>query len=508
MIRKVLPLTMALSLLLAMLAALTPTAMAGGDPEAAKYTKAAKAAATQGEVLTDKNLRILRTTNKAQLNQFVCEAFVIEHTNPMNIVNSFWDVVSREAGGCYSFANPDYKSGYIVAICPAYQLPTLRELAETLDRPGMNSAPGSAYTLYRMKHRNIANPQLVNSVLTYMGRSDLLFPDAEINSVMVYGAKGGHDVGLATLAELDKPLGQVEMKVKIYEMAAENDSQLGLDFEAWKNGPGKNLGIFSASGANVNANGIGNNQANARYSGVMLDYPSAFFDMLAAKGKAKYLSDSKIVAVNGMPARLNAMDRILSYIVSDSPNTPDRDMSVGQFTHSVTVPGGERVVGTITIPDGHPHGGQEMQLTVPVAPTTVQRSFESGVAVRITPLVGEETVSLDTSIEISSLIGYDSEGAPVINTQKREGVVALANGDEAVFGGLTREHIVENAEKVPFLGSLPILGYLFGGETSTVKKSSIVVSVQPTPIGEYSNATSQDNTIKVLVEGASEKTVQ
>ncbi len=478
MTRKVVvSLALALGLLTTLAAPLSPSAQAGGDTQG-KQVKPGPGAALHGTGSAAASLneqvqnvvKVLRTTNKAQTNKYVCEAFEFKHVNPFDIVNFFESTIAREEGGIYSFLNADGKSGYLVVICPEYQLPSLRQLARDLDRPSIASAPGSSYGFYRMRHRDISNAQLRNIVAMHMDNWGALFPDVQTNSVMVYDAKGGFDDANAILKELDEPLRQVEMQVNIYEMDVNNDTKIGLDFEAWKNGPGKTLGVISRQSQNLSNAYYGNASNHLKLRGTQLDYPSAFFDFLVSKGKAKTLVNTRVVGSTGIPATLGATDEFVIYAVNNTPNavptvafdkiavTPDRDVQ-GQIA---TYPG-----------------------------TTTR--VRTGVRVSLTPTVGDETTILDATVAVRNLIGYDDKGYPALDTSQQSSQVSVKNGSEALFGGLNRITVLKSANKPPFFGSLPVIGYLFGGETTIRKESTIVVSVSPTLLGAESNARESDN---------------
>ncbi len=479
MARKVVSLALALGLLTTLVAPLSPSAQAGGDTQG-KQVKPDQAAMlhSQGSAAASASLReelqnvvkVLRTTNKAETNKYVCEALEFKHVNPFDIVNFFESTISREEGGIYSFLNPDGKSGFIVVICPEYQLPSLRQLARELDRPSIASAPGSSYGFYRMRHRDISNPQLRNIISMHMDNWGALLPDVQTNSVMVYDAKGGFDAANAKLLELDQPLRQVEMKVNIYEMNVNNDMKIGLDFEAWKNGPGKMLGVFSAQSQQLDNAYYGSASNRSNMRGTLLDYPSAFFDFLVSKGKAKTLANTRAITATGVPAVLTAMDEFVIYAVNNSPNV----VPAVAFDKVVVVP------------------DRDVKGKIATLPGTTIRA-RTGVDVTLTPTVGDETTILDANMTLTNLIGYDDKGYPALNTTKQTSQVSVKNGSEVVFGGLNRITVLKNTRKMPFFGSLPVLGYLFGGETDIHKESTLVISVSPTLLGAESNKKAEDD---------------
>ena len=439
----------------------------------------------------ERTVKVLRTTNKAQTNHYVCEALEFKNINPYNVVNFFWAVVSREEGGIYSFCDSDEKgeykdNGFIVVICPEYQLESLRQLAKDLDKKGQDSGPGSTYTYYRMKHRNASDPNFLSVASWYAGASAYippfgLQPDVETNSLLIYDAPGGGKLLEDTLRdELDKPLRQVEMGVKVYEVDVNRDGTLGLDFQAWKNGPGKGLFSFRYDGATiafrdrytdangehvVSAKGSYQNRSSRFYG----DYPSAFFDFLAAKGKAQTLTDTKILAFSGQKATVVATDEVQFHQAVDTrdlgdPAKNDRDLKATTKIQGVT------------------------------------QSVQVGVTLDITPTVGDDNIKMVTTLKASSIQGYDGKGVPIISGPfTLENTTSVPNGVEAYLGGVTREKQVKTTRKVPVLGSIPVLGFLFGGEISTNQKTMVVASVRPVLVEGASNATSVDKQIATEV---------
>ena len=74
-------------------------------------------------------------------------------------------------------------------------------------------------------------------------------------------------------------------------------------------------------------------------------------------------------------------------------------------------------------------------------------------------------------------------------------MVTVADGDQVIFGGLAREQVINTTQKVPFFGSLPVLGYLFGKEISTTKKTVVVTIIQPELIEHHNNVTEEDRSL-------------
>ncbi len=395
----------------------------------------------------DENLvKVLRTTNKAQTNKYVCAALEFKNVNPFNVINFFWAVTSREEGGIYSFVHPTEERGYLVVMCPEYQLPYLQELARQLDRPKLTSAPGSKYIYYRMKHRNIADANYRQVLSYYVGSSGVLLPDVETNSVVIFDAPAGADYMQAALQDLlDKPLSQVEMAVKIYEVDVINDGTLGADYIAWKNGPGKVLLQYSGQGEYFNTKSGQHVSTTGKGSGFYLDYPSAFFDFLVEKGKAISLTDTKITAINRVPAMLTTGEQITYFEVTNPATNrelheraiPAAESGLAFPTNGDVLSGGNpRTPFGSVWRDGSYPLGQFAQDGRPIS--SCIRAVDTGVSVAIVPTIGEKMINMNLELKVVNVTGYDGTGVPLLAQRQIRDSIAVADGDEVVFGGLTR----------------------------------------------------------------------
>jgi len=68
-----------------------------------------------------------------------------------------------------------------------------------------------------------------------------------------------------------------------------------------------------------------------------------------------------------------------------------------------------------------------------------------------------------------------------------------------VLGGLIEDKVSEKVSKVPFLGDIPILGYLFKTTHSEKKKTNLMVFIKPTIIRDAKTmATVSSNKYKTM----------
>jgi Flp pilus assembly secretin CpaC len=63
--------------------------------------------------------------------------------------------------------------------------------------------------------------------------------------------------------------------------------------------------------------------------------------------------------------------------------------------------------------------------------------------------------------------------------------VVVADADTVVLGGLIRDKQSDTVSKIPILGDIPILGWLFRAKTSTVDKTNLLIFITPHIIRQY-----------------------
>ena len=112
---------------------------------------------------------------------------------------------------------------------------------------------------------------------------------------------------------------------------------------------------------------------------------------------------------------------------------------------------------------------------------TIQRE-QVGVKLSITPQINEggDSLLLKISQEISN-IASSAAGAVDLITNERiiETTVIVDDGEILVLGGLLEDTLRESEQRVPILGSIPILGALFRTQKSDIVKTNLMVFIRP-----------------------------
>ncbi|KPJ62866.1 MAG: hypothetical protein AMS15_02515 [Planctomycetes bacterium DG_23] len=118
-----------------------------------------------------------------------------------------------------------------------------------------------------------------------------------------------------------------------------------------------------------------------------------------------------------------------------------------------------------------------------------------GVKLFITPLIiGDEMVKLHIIAEVSQVTSFEVIGIenpiPIarIDSRVAQSTVTVRNGRTLVMGGLRSNEEVEREVKVPLLGDIPIIGWLFKGYRKATVERNLVFTLKPTIIKEPTQA--------------------
>lgn len=105
-----------------------------------------------------------------------------------------------------------------------------------------------------------------------------------------------------------------------------------------------------------------------------------------------------------------------------------------------------------------------------------------GIKLRVTPNINLQnyiTLDIEPSIEeITGFTGPDNE-RPIVSDRSANAKVMVKDGQTLVMGGLISEKKVKSNNKVPFFGSLPVIGALFTHKSETVDKTDLLIFITP-----------------------------
>jgi general secretion pathway protein D len=119
---------------------------------------------------------------------------------------------------------------------------------------------------------------------------------------------------------------------------------------------------------------------------------------------------------------------------------------------------------------------------------TIQRE-DVGITLRIKPQINEgNAMVMQVEQEVSS-ISSSGQASDIITDKRSIKTNILAeDGQVIVLGGLIEDRVRESEQKVPFLGDLPLLGYLFRAKQTNKDKVNLMVFIHPTILRDAGTA--------------------
>ena len=105
-----------------------------------------------------------------------------------------------------------------------------------------------------------------------------------------------------------------------------------------------------------------------------------------------------------------------------------------------------------------------------------------GIGLTVTPNINEEdyvTLIVEPTIDqITGFTGPNNE-RPIISTRNAQTNVMIKDGQTLVIGGLIAEKKIEYEKKVPILGDIPIIKYLFTKKEDSINRTELLIFITP-----------------------------
>lgn len=279
--------------------------------------------------------------------------------------------------------------------------------------------------------------------------------DKARNSLVIAAAPEDYEALKTVIRQLDVRRRQVYVEAAIIEISLTKLKQLGIEFrslEVPKNGTVTPFG-------GTNFGGIG-----PATSG-----PTGLADLSGlAAGVAKGFFTFNGVQFLNVGALVRALQTEEGVNVLSTPHLLTTDNQKAEIVVGENVP--------FISGQGQTTGGNVL--------SNIERK-DVGITLRLTPRVSEgEFVKLDIYQEISALTdqaGFNvNTVGPVITKRYASTTVVAKDGETIAIGGLIKDNVDRVRDQVPFLGDIPILGWLFQYYKKQSDKTNLLIFITPT----------------------------
>ena len=195
---------------------------------------------------------------------------------------------------------------------------------------------------------------------------------------------------------------------------------------------------------------------------------SVRLQLLANENKLKILSSPMLVAANNQLARLFIGDERVLTVGASSQSTTG---TTGATNTTITVETEKRDVGQTLSILPRINGDRSISLTVDQDSSTVK--------------IGDGTIPISTASGTVIYFPIDT-----VNTANLQMTAHAKHGMTVAIGGMIKETVTRDNEKVPVLGDVPGLGFFFKRDVRAKIRTQIVLLITPTII---ENAEEGDN---------------
>jgi pilus assembly protein CpaC len=110
---------------------------------------------------------------------------------------------------------------------------------------------------------------------------------------------------------------------------------------------------------------------------------------------------------------------------------------------------------------------------------------EYGIKLDFTPTVlDSELVNIDVKTEVSTLdyengVVLSGFTIPALISNKAETTVEMKDGEAFVIGGMILNEVARGVSRIPVLGHIPVLGYLFSSHRYQNKETELLIMISP-----------------------------
>jgi type IV pilus assembly protein PilQ len=258
------------------------------------------------------------------------------------------------------------------------------------------------------------------------------------------------------ISRVDIPVRQVLIEARIVEADDSFGRSLGVRLGG-KATYGVGGGQQVAVGGDINAVGAASGQ------GATADYTNSTFVRLPAQSQGGYLPSSIAMSLFGSNSS-NALNLEISAAEADGR---------GKIISSPRILTADQIQASIQQGTKIPY--QSATSSGATSVSFVDATLKLQVIPQITP---EGSVILTVEVNKDS-VGAVTQGVPSINTKSVKTQVLVENGGTVVIGGIFEQTERTDEAKVPFLGDVPVLGYLFKNKTTSLSKTELLVFLTP-----------------------------
>ncbi|MBW2503351.1 MAG: hypothetical protein JRE16_02150 [Deltaproteobacteria bacterium] len=306
--------------------------------------------------------------------------------------------------------------------------------------------------------------------------------DKPTNSLIINASPDDYQTLKDIIEQLDIKRKQVYVEALILELSMDATQRLGVSLQGAATYNDDSL-IIGSSNQNLGPVGIGNAIADSVVEGVP-DLLTAAVDGLLAGG---FFNPITVIGPDGNEITVPSLSVLIDVSKTDSdvnllsaPRLLTSDNEEAEIIVGANVP---IITGRLT----------DTGATDGLAQSVAVERQDVALILRFTPQITEgDLVRLNVYQEITDIapasaaliasVGNPNEVGPTFTKRVLRNTVLAENQKTVVLGGLIDTNVTESVTKVPLLGDIPFLGWLFRRTSTQEEKTNLLIFINPTII--------------------------
>ncbi|MEY2573412.1 MAG: type pilus assembly protein PilQ [Verrucomicrobiota bacterium] len=283
--------------------------------------------------------------------------------------------------------------------------------------------------------------------------------DERTNTLFYRETRANMDTIRKLLVQIDKPTKQVMIEARLVEVTANPKQNFGINWSGTF--ANKTVGYAPNTGGDFqmpNSNNHGSNNLFGNFGNLIagqyaiLSVPnfSATLDLLNQDADAEFLANPRVVTADNQQAKIEIIR-----------SQPIPQLNFNEQTATAVFGGFQ---------------DKKFGNTLVVRPSVNKDSF---ITLAVKPEISNKVA------DATFVFAGASVTSPVIDTRSLDSNVLIKSGDTLAIGGLLQDEVRKTRTKVPGLGDVPVLGYLFSSRANERVKRNLLVFVTPTIIDQH-----------------------
>lgn len=373
----------------------------------------------------------------------------------------------------------DERTNSVIMIAQAKDMKQLIRMVDLFDSRPVRDTEYNIYKLINTNAEDVAKivdaifKQQLQAFQTSLKASEkniLIQPEKTTNSLIITAPPAIYKDMVELIKKLDAKKKQVLLEVVIAELTNEKMIELGVELASIKDAGDK------LSGFGGTVTGISSPTEDA--TGRVPRIPSG--DNIAGTMTVGLWKDSKF----NIPFLLQASQKNRGVDLKAAPVLLTNDNAEASINMSDMAP-----YYTYTYTGGA---------------TQPQQNFggyvQAEIKLKITPFISDDDyIRLIIEQTSEQFLGPPSQDTPKTSRTAKT-TVTVPDRHTIVIGGLTREVKTKVVSKVPLLGDIPLLGYLFRSTANSVNKTHLCIFIKPNIIKDTADLISKTQQIQEALE--------